>query len=232
MVQESRRTLLGMAAVALMGLSACGTARSSTEVEDAWLARVPREQLGGVEAARAEQRQAQDEVTRAEVAVRDAERELEVTRREADAARSRWEADKASLDAARARGQQEGIDRAQASLRTSEAELAAAQAQVDWRRKAVDAEKARRQLEERRVEVADAQLSLAEYQALRDSGDVRAQQLAEGDFHAALARAESRRADAERRVQSQAEQEQQARAQWEDLRDQAYGGSGQFPWEQ
>lgn len=224
-----RRVLVGVvmgAALSVLG-SGCGSSRAA-KVDESWLARVPEDQLGDVRGAQSERRKAQDEVTRADVALKDAERALQVARRNAEASKLRQEANQAALEAAEATGQRADIERARAELMNSETGVTAAQAQVNWRQQSIEALDARKQLRERELEVAEARLAQAEYLALKQSGDVRAEELSEADFATNLAKAQRRVEDARGRVDSQAREEQQARAQWEKLRTQAqgYGGSG------
>jgi colicin import membrane protein len=228
MVQASwRRAVVAVLGTSLMILGGCGTGRN-TEIKDSWMARVPEEQMGDVRQAQAHRRQISDEVARANVAIGDAERALEVARRSAEAAKLRKDAAKVQLEAARETGQQDSIQAAEAQLQVADLELAAARAQVDWRKENVDAWKAQRELREREFELADAELNYAQYQALKENEDVRAQSLTEGDFLSILADAKRKTLEARRDADERTQRAQQMRAQWEQLREQAqgYGGSG------
>ncbi|EAU69257.1 hypothetical protein STIAU_7973 [Stigmatella aurantiaca DW4/3-1] len=211
-----------------MVLSGCSAGHSNTRVKEEWLARVPEEQLGSVREAQTQRLQANDAIVRADVEIRDAERALEVVRREEAAARLRKEAEEASVKAAEAQGQRDHIREAQASLKAAQGMQGAAKAQVAWREHVVETKKALKKLREREAEVANAELALAEYQALKRSGDVRADGLSEADFNSSVAKARGRLASAQKQVENDRKQERQARAQWENLRNQAqgYGGSG------
>jgi hypothetical protein len=212
-----------------MILGGCGTSHN-TEVKDSWLARVPEDQLADVRQAQAAKRQAVDEVTRADVSIGDAQRALDVAHRNVDAAKNRRDAQRAALDAAQAVGQRTAIDQAQDQLRDAELSLAAARAQVDWRKQSVDAWKAQKRLREREVDSADAKLSYARYLALKQHGDVRAQDISEQALQNSINDTQNRVREARREADSKAQQAQQARAEWEQLRNQtrAYGGSGRF----
>jgi len=228
MAQSSwRRALVAVLGTSLMILGGCSTGRN-TEVKDSWIARIPEERLGSVREAQASKQQATDEVMRSKVAIGDAERALEVARRNADAAKLRRDAEKAQLEAARETGQQTSIQAAEAQLQAAEAELAAARARVDWRNENLEAWKAQKGLRDRELEVADAELNYAQYRALKENGDVRAQSLTEGDFLSILAKARREAREARRDADEQTQQARQARVQWERLRGQAqgYGGSG------
>ncbi|KFE71425.1 hypothetical protein [Hyalangium minutum] len=223
-----RRALVAAVLGASVGLlGGCGTS-GNTEVKDSWMARVPEERMGSVREAQAYKRQAADEVARANVAIGDAERAQEVARRNVEAAKLRRDAEKAQLKAAQETGQQSGIQSAEAQLQVAEAEFAAAKAQVDWRDQNLEAWKAQRQLRERELKVADAELNYAQYRALKENGDVRAQKLTEGDFLSTLDKARKEAREARRDADEQTQQARQARLQWEQLRERAqgYGGSG------
>lgn len=222
-----KRALVAVLGASVVVVGGCGTSRN-TEVKDSWMARVPEERMGTVREAQAAKLQATDEVTRANVAIGDAERAQEVASRNEEAARLRRDAEKAQVEAARETGQQRSIQAAEAQLKAAEAELVAAKAQVQWRNENVDAWKAQKQLRERELAVADAELNYAQYRALKENGDVRAQKLTEGDFLSILANARSEAREARRDADEQTQQARQARVQWEQLRDRAegYGGSG------
>jgi chromosome segregation ATPase len=228
MAQSSwRRALVAVFGTSLLVLGGCGTG-GNTEMKDSWMARIPEERLGGVREAQAFKRQATDEVKRAEVAMGDAERALQISRSSAEAAKLRKDAAKAQLEAARETGQQAGIQQAELQLQAADAELAAARAEVGWRNENLKAWQAQKGLRERELKVADAELNYAQYRALKENGDVRAQKLTEGDFLSILDKARREAREARRDADERTQQARQARAQWEQLRGQAqgYGGSG------
>ena len=228
MAQASwRRALVVVLGTSLMVLSGCGTSRN-TEVKDSWMARVPEDRMGSVRHAQALKGQATDEVMRASVAIEDAERALDIARRNAEAAKLRRDAEKAQLEATRAIGQQASIQQAQEQLQAAQLELAAARAQVSWREETLEAWKAQKRLRQRELDVANAELSYARYRALKEIGDVRAQDLTEGNFLSVLSKAKREALEARRDADAKTQKARQARAQWEQLREraQAYGGSG------
>lgn len=222
-----RHAFVATLGVSLMILGGCGTS-GKTEVKDTWLVRVPEEGLVNVRQGEALKRQATDNVLRADVAIEDAERALDIARRSEEATKLRKDAAKAQLEAAKATGQQASIQQAQTQLRADEAGLAAARAQVSWRKKNVDAWRAQKDLRQRELQVADAELNHAQYRALKANGDVRVQQLSEGNFLSAISKAKHKALEARRNADAEALEARQARAQWEQLRGQAqgYGGSG------
>jgi colicin import membrane protein len=223
-------TLLGALplGLALTGSSCAGV--QPAEVNDAWFARVPPENMSGVYEARATYRRAEDAVMRAEVARRDAEREAEVARHDKEAAKDRVRADQAALKAARARGQAEGISEAERALSESELALDAAEARVAWREQQIDAREAQKELRERLADVRKAEVSLAEYQALKESGDVRANELSVAEFRESLANAQRRAARQDARVEQELRAVRSAEARWSERQQalQGYGGSGNW----
>ncbi|WP_426750469.1 hypothetical protein [Myxococcus sp. Y35] len=225
-----RRVFAGVmmgAALTVMGTTGCSSSRAA-KVDESWLARVPEGQLDDVREAQTQRRMAQDAVTRSDVALNDARRELEVAKRNEDAAKSRKEAHDAALKAAKATGQSDNINEAQAELQDADLSLTAAQAQVQYREQNVKTMEAQKELRESELAMVEAKLNQAEYEALKANDDVRAQDLSEADFTAATAEAQRKVEEAQRKVQTQERQEQQARANWQRLRDQVrgYGGSG------
>lgn len=229
MSQAGWRRVLGSAlAVALLGLGGCSSGRSSTRVDEEWLARVPPAQMEEVRKVRLVQSKAQDETVRAEVAVEDAKKELEVARRNEEAAKARREADEAALRAARETAQGASIVQAQQRLREADLELAAAQAEVDFRERTVRTREALELMRARELAVADAEVAQTEYLALRRSGDVRARQLSGADFAQRLAEARSAAWETQNQVEAHLQLQRQARARWQQLSEQlqGYGGSG------
>ena len=222
-----RRAFVAVLGASMMILGGCGTG-GNTEVKDSWMARVPEEGLVNVRHAQALKRQATDNVLRADVAIEDAERALAIARSNAEAAKLRNDAAKVQVEAAKATGQQASIQQAELQIEAADAELAAARAQVSWRKENLEAWSAQRELRQRELQVADAELDYAQYRALKANGDVRAQELTEGDFLSGLSKAKRRALEARRDADEETQEARQARAQWEQLRGQAqgYGGSG------
>lgn len=232
MVQVSwRRVLVGVFGAALLALGGCSSTRSSTRVDEKWLARVPESQLEGVRQAQLVQQKAADELTRSKVAVQDAKNARELAHRNEEAAKARAKAAKASLSAALSRGQGVEIARAQEELRRADQEASVARAEADFRERAVKTLEALDRLRARELAVADAELAQQQYLALQRSGDVRARELSGAGFARAVADARREADETQRNVESLLQEERLARAQWQELRDQtrAYGGSGLVP---
>ncbi|MCP3097453.1 hypothetical protein LZ198_01045 [Myxococcus sp. K15C18031901] len=228
MFQATRhRVLAGVVlGTALSVLGGCSSTSKSSkaQVDESWLARVPEEQLGGVRDAQAERTRAQDAVTRADVAVKDAEREVTVAKQQSEAAKHSMEASKSAVEAAQATGRKPGIDEANSGLKHRETQYSAAQAEVQWRERAIETRKAEKQLRERELDLANARLRQAEMRTMKDSDDVRAKDLSESEFLAAVADAQRQTEEAQRAVDTRAREERDAHARFEKLR--GYGGSG------
>ncbi|AKQ67266.1 TolA protein [Myxococcus hansupus] len=218
---------LGVAGTALLLLGGCASQqRSSAKVDKEWVARVPSEQLGDVRQAQLAEDQAREQIPRARVAAQDAEQALEVARRNEAAAKSRHEADELAKKSAQEKGDLAAIEQARGAACESQHALTLAQAETAWRRDAVDTLKSLEVVRERELDVASAQLRQTQYEAVNANEDVRAQDLSAGDFSSAVADARRKAADQQRQADARLQREEQAKAHWEQLRDQGYGGSG------
>lgn len=232
MVQASwRRVLVGVLGAVLLGLGGCSSGRSSTRVDEQWMARVPQEQMQDVRVAQSTQRKAAEEVMRNEVALQDAKKARDVARHNESAADAHKKATEASLKAARSQGQSQGINQAQQALRGAELESSTAQAESEYRDRAVKTLEGLKDMRARELEVADAELSQQQFLALQRSGDVRAQELSGPAFDKKVAEARLKADKQQREVDGLLQKERQARAQWQQLSNQtqAYGGSGARP---
>ncbi|NOJ82361.1 hypothetical protein [Myxococcus xanthus] len=227
MAQPGRRRMyLGMAGTAVMLLGGCASHRSSAKVDKQWVARVPPGELGNVREAQLTEDHAREQRTRTQVARQDAEAEREVAQRNEDAAKSRREASESALEAAQATGDVAAIERAQNAACTAQHALTLAEAETAWRDDAVTTLKSLEVMRQRELDVADAQLEQAKYEAVNANADVRAKELSPGDFSSAVADARRKAADQQRQVDANLQREHQAKARWQQLQDQGYGGSG------
>ncbi|NMO20070.1 hypothetical protein HPC49_20960 [Pyxidicoccus fallax] len=229
MVQASwRRVLAGFLGAGLLALGGCGSDRAAAKVDESWLVRVPEAQMDEVRKARLVQDKARDETVRAEVALEDGKRALEVARARVEAAEARLKADEEAYLAARKTAQAQNIAQAQTALRESDLERTAAEAEVDFRERRVRTREAMREMRARELAVADAEVAQAEYMALLRSGDVRARELSAADFADPLQRARGEAWEMQRYVDALLQRQRQAQARWQQLDSQvqAYGGSG------
>ncbi|QSQ20615.1 hypothetical protein JY651_36060 [Pyxidicoccus parkwayensis] len=230
MVQAGgHRVLAGLlGATLLLGLGGCSSQRASAKVNEDWLARVPPAQMESVNQARITQNKAQDETTRARVSAEDAKRELSVAEKNEKAAKTSVDAQKKAVEAANKMGQADRIAQAQQAQQQAEQAQQVAQAEVDFRKQVVKTRDAMEKMRARELDVANAELSKAEYQALVNSGDTRAEKLKAQDFDNALTKARSEAALQQKEVEALLQQQRDAQAKWQQLDSQvkAYGGSG------
>lgn len=220
-----KRLMVGAVGLAAMGWMGCATTRG--KVDDSWMARVPESELAGVKTAEAKHTQSKDDVVKAEVAHKDAQQSAEVAGHNRDAAKNRVEADRTALKAAESKGQQDAIRSAQSALATSEGSNAKAEAELKYRREQVDATAAKHELSKRQEKLADAELEMAQYEALKKANDVRVRELSEPDFRAKVADAQAQVAQAQQKVQQEEDQAHQARLDVDRMNGGGMGGSGQ-----
>ncbi|MFP2957177.1 hypothetical protein ACLEPN_04920 [Myxococcus sp. 1LA] len=225
----ARRIYLGVAGTALLLLGGCASHRASSsaaKVDKEWVARVPPDKLGSVQQAELTEEQAREQITRAQVARKDAEAAKEVAQRNEEAAKSRHAAAKLALKSAEETGDPAAIEQAQAAACSAQHAVTLAEAETAWRDDAVTTLKSLEDMRQRELDVADAQLEQAEFEAVNANADVRAKELNAGDFASAVADARRRAAEQQHQVDSNLQREEQAKARWQQLQDQGYGGSG------
>jgi len=181
-----KKALLGAAAVAVLGTGCATSKASAPEIKDDWVARVPADQMQPINDARDTRRQSEDEFKRAEVAVKDARNQLDVTENRHAAARSLREAEEASVKAAKAKGDQTLIDSAQKRLNHAQLSEKASQANVDLRRQTLEAAEAKRDLAKAHQKLSETQLQHAEFKALQQEKDTRVQNMDPQQFDAAI----------------------------------------------
>lgn len=205
-----------------------GCATQSPSIKEEWIARLPSSQMTDIYSARAEERQATDAVTRAQVLQQDAQRALEVSRIERDAARAGVRASEKRVEAARAVGREAGISLAQRDLGIAQERLAAAEAEVTWRERALESREAAVSLAERKAELEAARLDWVKYQTLREAGDTRVRDIREEPYRKELARAEGEVHSARRALEVKQQVAERAKAIFERREETlpAYGGSG------
>ncbi len=225
MTKFFKQVAVGALGLVALGLPGCASSRGS--VDDSWLARIPESELSGVNAAQSKLQQAKDEVTKAEVAHKDAQQSYEVAGHNRDATKNRIEADQTAVKAAEGKGQQDAIRSAQSALATSEGASSKAEAELRYRKEQVDAKAASQVVTKSKEELAAAELEMAQYEALKKNNDVRARKLSEPDFRAKVADAQAKVAQAEQKVHEEEQQAQQARLDVDRMNGSGMGGSGQ-----
>ncbi|WP_043710940.1 hypothetical protein [Corallococcus macrosporus] len=224
----ARRMYLGVAGTALLLLGGCASHRasSSAKVEEEWVARVPPDELGSVQQAALAEEQAREQITRTQVARKDAEAAKEVAQRNEEAAKSRHAAARLALKSAEDTGDSAAIEQAQATACTAQHAVTLAEAETAWRDDAVTTLKSLEDMRQRELDVADAQLEQARYEAVNANADVRAKELNAGDFASAVADARRKASEQQNQVDANLQREEQAKARWQQLQEQGYGGSG------
>jgi multidrug resistance efflux pump len=207
--QMNRKVLaIGSVFLATALGTACGGKAKGAQaptIQEEWLARVPRTELGQVEQARAARRMAQDELTRAEVDLKDAENGKKVQEAQLDAAKAETSAAKASVDAAKETGQATQVSHAQNLFDEKKLSEKVAKERVDLAQARIDAANTRRQLAQARVNTNDVRVSQAEYFTLRQQGDTRVKDIDPTKFEAALADRRAKESELENKL-AQSEQ--------------------------
>ncbi|MGA9524274.1 MAG: hypothetical protein WBV82_22660 [Myxococcaceae bacterium] len=197
------------------------------QIKDEWVARVPPEKLKPVNQARDERRAAEDDATRARVAVNDAENQVSVKKAIKSAAYKRVDAANKAVHAAEQTGDQKQIQQAQASLQDAEMQRNIADAELKVAQVQYDLAKEEHAFADTHVKTQNALLEQAEYQALKDSGDTRVQDLDPLEFERAISEAKNSEREAQIRVSDEQSQLASAEQALNDARKQTgVGGAG------
>src|SRR5690606_34159932 len=208
-----------LAAAALLTGCARGHA---PKIEENWLARVPPEQMGPVERARAALQQAENEKNR-----------LDVAKSERNAAQSRVKAAENQVELARNTGDANAVEKAEGELAKAEAGLAAAEAQVEWAEANREAAEARVKYAEAEVRTHEALLSQAQYQVLADANDTRVRDMDPQSFEAEVSARRAEAAQARRELQEKEQKVASAYQKWDEARSRAQESDrpapGEFP---
>jgi chromosome segregation ATPase len=215
----------GMAATVFL-LAACGGAREARDtstapkIDEAWLARVPPEDMAPVEDARTQLRAQEDELSRARVAKQDAENQRTVARNEEETAKAAVKTAESQLKAAEAQGQAPEIAEARAALERARLARQVAEANRQRADQAVEVADARIEAQEAEVKLARNFVSQAEYRALLANGDTRAAELDPAAFDQAIATSQNEANQAQARVQQREQKLQTAARRHDQLRQQ------------
>jgi hypothetical protein len=137
-------------------------------------ARIPRDMMGPVDAARVQLRDAHDASLRADHQVSLADKRIDVERATAKAEKTDVETAKKKLELARATGDKAKIDAAQKSLDVADAEVQLGDARVDLALKQRDLAQQRADVSHRLEDLAIARLEAVKLDALRASNDASA----------------------------------------------------------
>lgn len=219
--------------LAVLGIGCAHSGAQTPEIKDEWVARVPPAQLQPVYQARQERRMAEDEVTRARVAVTDAENEVSIKNSLKEAADKRVEAALQAQEAARQTGDPNQIAQARSEFQQAQQRQALAQAEVNLAQEQREVALSRQQLAEARVTTQRVRAEQAKYQVLKQNEDTRVDDIDPRRFEQALTEAHRREREAQRKLQEQesklASAEQQVKSAQQQLGMGGGGEQGQEP---
>lgn len=217
MAQSNRRCVLVVViGVSLALLSGCSASRKN-EIKDEWLGSVPWEKQVGLRKHREDRLQAVKEIAKATAAIQDARPQLANADAQARAAKLRKEAYQKLLDADQLTGSQMTILQAREQLEAGKALLAVAEAELRWSTENLNDWLARKQLWDFELQLADAQLNYARYQALKARGDSRVQPLTDEDFLPEISEVKDAVKEARSDWQEESAKALRARARWDQL---------------
>lgn len=160
------RWLFGLGCLSIVG---CSSVPKNLGPEE--LARIPTEQMGPVNQARADLAKAEDEAARRNVEAQRAKNEVEVARPEVKVAESELDRAKALLNKATFDRNSQAGQQAQRDVALYQAQLDAAQAHLKASNAAVELANAQKTEAEAQHELAKAKVQFAEATALQNSGD-------------------------------------------------------------
>lgn len=182
----------------ILALAGCGGTRAAKVpvIEETWLARVPQAQLEPVYEKRSDLRRAQDEVTRAKVQVTDASNQLRVAEAQRVAAAREEDVAKANLEVAKEMAQRPAIDRAERQLEVARLAKRTAEEKVELQEHRLEAAEASLKVEQAQVDSARVALARSEFEVLRQTGDTRVEPYDPADFDKAAATASANEAEA------------------------------------
>jgi chromosome segregation ATPase len=225
--------LAGFGALVVVSGCAGQQVMKTPEVRDEWVARIPPEQMEPIQEVRTQLRQTEDAALRADVAVKDAERERAVKQSLVEAADARVEAAEKGLEAARQRGQPDEIKRAEDELQHANLAENLAKQRVEVEAAKVEVAKAQKELADARVARGRTEVERAEYRVLREMDDTRVRSMSLSEFEQQIARQTEREREIEGMIAAKEQRVASARQQVESLESQleAYGGSGPPPTE-
>jgi colicin import membrane protein len=221
MTRSWKRAVIGAAAVAgLAGGCATSKSASAPEIKDDWVARVPPEQMGPVNDARDSKRKAEDDVARAEVAVKDAKNELDVAKNRHAAQKKMGDAERAALKAAQDRGDPQALTSATQRTQRAELQEKVQKAVVDFGQQRVEAREAALDLAKAELKLKENTLARVEYEALSARKDTRVQDVDPQSFVAATQQREADIAQRKAKLNQEESELRTARENWQRLNEQ------------
>jgi len=218
--------------VAILGVAlgtGCSHAHQAPTIKEEWLARVPPAQMAPVEDARAAQRTAMNEESRAEAALTDAKNQTKVAKAEQETAESRVSAAEAEVKAAKDTGSADRVQKSQALLDHAQAGKKAAEAKVNLAEANEKAASTRKDIAKARVETRQSEVKMAEYQVLQQNGDTRVQKMHPAEFEAQVQRNRASEAKLRDRLAKEEQQVADARKKWNEARSNVASQPAQRP---
>jgi len=226
------RVLAGFAVLAVAGACAHGSTRSDT-VSDEVLARVPPNQMGGVNQARLDVSKAKDTLARENLANEKAKRYIDVANNEVSIAKAQIERNESAQKAADYARNDSGSAQSQSAMGLARQREQVANSHVNAAQELAKYTGARVVAAQKAVDLANARLEQAEFKALQASGDRAVNDI---DGQAIAKRVEDTRVALEQeraKVSQTKASASAARTSWVALRDQlpadqrfGVGGSG------
>lgn len=209
-------------AAAVLAVAGCSGMKTSnkTSVDEMQLARLPPSSLQDVDAWRLRNQQANDEVARREVDVRDAKRQVDVAKSEVNVAEAQRKRGDKQLEAANKARDEDAAGQARSEIQYAQQHERVAQAHVNMEKQQVNVQEAHKTLAEKEAELTKTRLNEAKYHALRDANDPYAAHYTQAAYDKNIMKAQNEIKDARMNVQRQEEEYAIARDQWQSSRDQ------------
>jgi len=155
-----------------LSLAGCGLfGKSSESVTPEQLAKIPPDQMGPINDARAELQKAQDEVSRRDQALKSSQNEVNVANEQMNVVKAQIDATKALLTKANFDNNSEEGQKALRQQTMNQAQQEVAQAQIKAADAEVDLRKAQKREAEAQRDLAQAKLDLTAGEALKAIGD-------------------------------------------------------------
>lgn len=219
----TRRAALGFAAL-LIASCASKTPPPATSISDQDLARVPSSGMEAVNARRTLLGAARDTQHRADIAIDDTRKDLATARADVSVAQAKRDRAEKARDAASAAGDPARSAAANKEKNDADEALKTARAKVALLETKLDADKAERDATAASVKAAEADLEIAKLEALKASGNLKAERYSRPDFEARLKT--SRQEEENARDRANRETERYAKAKRDFQERTGVGGTG------
>ncbi|HEY3449696.1 MAG TPA: hypothetical protein VGK67_25300 [Myxococcales bacterium] len=213
------RRLLAVSAAALLAAGCASVQKdlgmTGPTVDDLQVARLAPDQLGQVNRMRTQVSQADQQVSRAEVGVRDAHNELNAAQAQSKVVDQQISAINARIKASTEARDQQAEMHARGDLNAAQARQQIEQARLVSAKSQVELAKAQKTYAERNLTLARAQLENTKFEALKIANDPAAGKYKPADFQNAISKAEQSLSDAQRDVAAKQASYQAAFQSWQ-----------------